>query len=148
MLNVGIIGLGNAGNQVAVLAKEKLNIPVIAINSSEKDLETVPDSIPKKKITDKDGISHGAGKDRMLAKKFLKDSVMKLLKDEDVTSMITDYPKQIQEVSKEIKKVAENNEEIKEEDDKEKESVDSEYEIFVRYYITMVIEPSEESKRE
>ena len=37
---------------------------------------------------------------------------------------------------------------IKEEDDKEKESVDSEYEIFVRYYITMVIEPSEESKRE
>ena len=34
MLEVGIIGIGNAGNQVASLAKEKLNIPVIAINSS------------------------------------------------------------------------------------------------------------------
>lgn len=88
MLKVGIIGLGNAGNQVAVLAKEKLNVPAIAINSSEKDLETVPDSIPKKKITDRDGISHGAGKDRSLAKKFLKDSVMGLLKDEDVTTMV------------------------------------------------------------
>ena len=75
-------------------------------------------------------------------------STQQLMMNQNLTSMITHYPKQIQEVSKEIKKVAENNEEIKEEDDKEKESVDSEYEIFVRYYITMVIEPSEESKRE
>ena len=68
--------------------------------------------------------------------------------NQNLTSMIADYPKQIQEGSKEIKKVIENNEEIKKENDKDKESVDSEYEIFVRYYITMVIEPSEESKRE
>jgi cell division GTPase FtsZ len=88
MLEVGLIGTGNAGNQLAVLCKEKLNIPVLAINSSEKDLETVPDTVPKRKITDKDGISHGAGKDRSLAKKFLKDSVMKILKDEEITNMI------------------------------------------------------------
>ena len=75
-------------------------------------------------------------------------STQQLMMNQNLTSMITDYPKQIQEGSKEIKKAIEHNEEIKEEDDKEKESVDSEYEIFVRYYITMVIEPSEESKRE
>ena len=90
MLNVGFIGSGNAGNQLAVLCHERLNIPVLAINSSEKDLETVPDTIPKRKITDKDGISHGAGKDRALAKKFLKDSVMSILKDEEITNMIAE----------------------------------------------------------
>ena len=55
MLKIGVIGIGNTGNQVAALAKERLNVPVIAINSSEKDLETVPDTIPKKLIKDKDG---------------------------------------------------------------------------------------------
>jgi cell division GTPase FtsZ len=90
MLKVGIIGIGNTGNQVAALAKEKLNIPVIAINSSEKDLETVSNDIPKKLISDKDGLTQGAGKDRALAKKYLKDSVMNLIKDEDVVKMISD----------------------------------------------------------
>lgn len=88
MLEVGIIGIGNTGNQVAALAKEKLNIPVVAINSSEKDLETVPDSIPKKLITDKDGLSSGAGKDRKLAKSYLKDSITSLLKDKEMVEMI------------------------------------------------------------
>ena len=89
MLNVGIIGIGNTGNQVAELAKRELSIPVIAINSSEKDLETVSSDIPKKMITDKEGISHGAGKDRGLAKKYLKDSVMSLIKDTDIVSMVS-----------------------------------------------------------
>ena len=53
MLEVGLIGIGNAGNQVASLAKEKLGIDVYAINSSEKDFETVPNGIPKKLIGDK-----------------------------------------------------------------------------------------------
>lgn len=89
MLKVGIIGIGNTGNQVAELAKKELNIPVVAINSSEKDLETVSNDIPKKMITDKDGISQGAGKDRSLAKKYLKDSVMNLLKDTDIMDMVS-----------------------------------------------------------
>lgn len=88
MLKVGILGLGNTGNQIAALAKERLGIPVIAINSSEKDLETVPDNIPKKQISSKEGETKGAGKDRSLAVSFLKDSVVGLIKDEDVTSMI------------------------------------------------------------
>lgn len=89
MLEVGIIGLGNTGNQVAALAKEKLGIPVVAINSSEKDLETVPNNIPKKLISDKDGLSAGAGKDRTLAKSYLKDSITNLLKDQEMIDMIS-----------------------------------------------------------
>lgn len=89
MLEVGIIGIGNTGNQVASLAKEKLGIPVLAINSSEKDLETVPNNIPKKLITDKDGLSSGAGKDRQLAKNYLKDSITNLLKDQEIIDLIS-----------------------------------------------------------
>jgi cell division protein ftsZ homolog 3 len=89
MLEVGIIGIGNTGNQVASLAKEKLGIPVLAINSSEKDLETVPNNIPKKLITDKDGLSSGAGKDRQLAKTYLKDSITNLLKDQEIIELIS-----------------------------------------------------------
>ena len=48
MLKVGIIGIGNTGNQIATLAMKRLNIPVIAVNSSEKDLETVPDAVPNR----------------------------------------------------------------------------------------------------
>ena len=70
MLNVGIIGLGNTGNQIASLAFDKLHIPVIAVNSSEKDLETIPNAIPKKLISDAKGQSQGAGKNRQLAKKI------------------------------------------------------------------------------
>lgn len=90
MLKIGVIGIGNTGNQVAALAKERLSIPVIAINSSDKDLETLPDSIPKKLITSKDGeCDRGSGKDRNRAKKYLKDSVMDIIKDEEIIKMIS-----------------------------------------------------------
>ena len=79
MLNVGVIGLGNTGNQIAALASQMLKIPVLAVNSSQKDLETVTDTIPKRLIVDADGLSQGAGKNRQLAKKYLKDSIMGLL---------------------------------------------------------------------
>ena len=88
MLNVGVIGIGNTGNQVASLAKNKLHIPVLAINSSEKDLEVVPQDIPKKLIQNGSGFSQGAGKDRSLAKKYLKDSIMSLTGDKDIISMV------------------------------------------------------------
>ena len=90
MLNVGIIGLGNTGNQIASLAFEKLHIPVIAVNSSEKDLETISASIPKKLISDANGQSQGAGKNRHLAKKYLKDSIMGFLSSDEVQSFICD----------------------------------------------------------
>lgn len=84
MLKVGIIGLGNAGNQIAALAADKLKIPVMAINTSEKDLETLPGNIPKKLIGASGSASvQGAGKDREKAKEYLKDSVMALISQDD-----------------------------------------------------------------
>ena len=88
MLNVGVIGLGNTGNQIASIAYEQLKIPVMAVNSSEKDLETINNNIPKKLITDADGESKGAGKNRQLAKKYLKDSIMTFLSSEDVQEFV------------------------------------------------------------
>lgn len=89
MLNVGIIGLGNTGNQVAQLAKQRLGIPVIAINSSEKDLETISGDIPRKLISDKAGLSSGAGKDRSRAKEYLKDSIMALIRDQEIIDIVS-----------------------------------------------------------
>lgn len=88
MLNVGIIGIGNTGNQIASLAFEQMHIPAIAVNSSEKDLETIANAIPKKLISDAKGQSQGAGKNRQLAKQYLKDSIMGFLSAEDVTSFV------------------------------------------------------------
>ena len=88
MLNVGIIGIGNTGNQIAALAYERLKVPAMAINSSEKDLETISDNIPKTLIKDAEGESQGAGKNRTLAKKYLKDSIVSFLSSKDVQEFI------------------------------------------------------------
>lgn len=77
MLNVGVIGIGNCGNQVAVLAAKELGCDVIAINSSKNDLNTLPDTIPYILIGDE----RGAGKNRNDAKKFLKESIMDMIQD-------------------------------------------------------------------
>ena len=82
MLKVGIIGVGNTGNQIASLAKDKLDIPVMAINSSAKDLDTISKGVEKYLLVNEEGVSQGAGKNRALAKKYLKDSIMKFLSDE------------------------------------------------------------------
>lgn len=88
MLRIGVIGIGNTGNQIAALAMNELKIPVIAINSSEHDLEQVPSGVTKLLIADKDGLTHGAGKDRKLAKKFLKDSITGLVNREEVSNLM------------------------------------------------------------
>lgn len=85
MLKVGFIGVGNTGNQIASLCNKELGIPVIAMNSSEKDLDTIPEDIKRILITDEKGESQGAGKNRTLAKTYLKDSIMGLINDEDVS---------------------------------------------------------------
>lgn len=78
MLNVGVIGVGNCGNQVAKLAYTEANCDVFAINTSENDLATIPENIPKKCIGD----LQGSGKNRAAAKAFLKEGVMELTHDE------------------------------------------------------------------
>lgn len=84
MLKVGVIGVGNAGNQVASLSKELLGMQAVAINCSEKDLETLPDTIDKLLIGD----AKGAGKVRKDAKLFLKDKIMNLLNSDIILSMM------------------------------------------------------------
>jgi hypothetical protein len=86
MLRVGIIGCGNAGNQVAELAAKALAIPAIAINSSEKDLSTI--TIDKIAIG-----TQGSGKDRNIAKKYMKTNAGKLLDVNDpegIAGMVDD----------------------------------------------------------
>lgn len=90
MLKIGIIGIGNTGNQIAALGAKELNIPVLAINSSEKDLETIGNNIPKVIISDKEGLSKGAGKDRKLAKKLLKDSILNLIQGDELQTLMKD----------------------------------------------------------
>lgn len=78
MLNVGVIGIGNCGNQIACLANKEAHCDVFAINTSENDLATLASDIPKKLVGD----SQGTGKNRAAAKQFLKDSIMELIRDE------------------------------------------------------------------
>lgn len=78
MLNVGIIGIGNAGSQVAATAI-KQNIDAVVINSSENDLSTISNSIIKFPLGD----LRGAGKNRTEAKKFLKESIRKILEEDN-----------------------------------------------------------------
>ena len=83
MLDISVVGIGNAGSQVAALAAEKLKVPVLAINSSEKDLQTIPETIPHYLMGDE----KGAGKERLAAKKFLKDSIMDILSSEQAVEV-------------------------------------------------------------
>ena len=77
MLEAGIIGIGNAGSQVASLALSE-NIDAVVMNSSENDLSTIPDTVIKFPLGD----LRGAGKNRSEAKRFLKESIRKILEQE------------------------------------------------------------------
>lgn len=87
MLKVGILGYGNAGNQVVATAyTEKSMIPVFALNTSETDLQTLPDQVPKIMIGD----GHGSGKNRDDSKKFLGGILNNLVTHGDVKKFILD----------------------------------------------------------
>ena len=74
MLNVSVIGIGNAGNQVAALAKQA-GFSAMALNSSDKDLSTVKSVVTTLIVGDE----KGAGKDRNTAKAFIKESIREML---------------------------------------------------------------------
>lgn len=80
MLNLGIIGIGNAGNQVASLASEVMGIDAICINSSEKDLAMVGGKAKKILIGD----SKGAGKNRDEAKAFIKANIKDICNSDEM----------------------------------------------------------------
>lgn len=86
MLDIGVIGVGNCGNQVARLAYKDADVPAFLINSSERDLATIDENLPMRCIGD----LQGSGKDREEAKKFLKAACMELVRDEEfITFMET-----------------------------------------------------------
>ena len=82
MLKIGVIGIGNAGNQVADLAKRN-SIDGIAINTSEKDISTLTD-VESIIIGDE----KGAGKDRNIAKEFIKVAIKNLLDQKQFINII------------------------------------------------------------
>lgn len=85
MLKMGILGVGNAGNQV-VASAHTMQAPVTyyALNCSEQDLNTIPDGIPKRLIGD----GRGSGKNRDESKASLASSISEVLKNEDMQAFI------------------------------------------------------------
>lgn len=80
---IAIIGLGNAGGQVANLAESKYGdlFDCIYVNSSESDLAMVsPNSEYKYKIGNREEIE-GSGKNRMKMKQYLKSDINQILGD-------------------------------------------------------------------
>lgn len=84
MLNVGVIGIGNCGSQVAELAKNKLAIDAVAMNTSEMDLSMVSDKLTKILIGD----GRGAAKNRDVAKSALKSKIQEIIKREGFEEFI------------------------------------------------------------
>lgn len=86
MLRIGMLGIGNAGNQVLVSAKTIMpDVPLFAINCSKQDIATLPKDIKSLVIGD----GKGAGKDRKEAKKSLSVSAQKLFtENEDIKNFI------------------------------------------------------------
>ena len=74
-LKVGVLGIGNAGGQVAALAKKEEDIAAIAINVSEDDNETLKGVVTTLGI----GNAMGSGKNRDRAKTFGKAAIKNLI---------------------------------------------------------------------
>lgn len=75
MLKVGVVGIGNAGNQVADGIKAAMpEIDAVAVNSSKNDFAAL-NYVPAVIVGDE----KGAGKDRKIAKTFVQKEIKKLL---------------------------------------------------------------------
>lgn len=83
MLTLGVIGIGNAGNQVADLASMK-GFPAIALNTSTSDIETLKNV--KSVIIGED--RQGSGKDRSTAKSYAKANIQQLLGNSELTNIL------------------------------------------------------------
>lgn len=84
MLKTAVIGVGNAGGNVAKLVHEKASFPAIALNTSNQDLTAIGDSIPVLLFGDGKGI----GKNRDGSKEELKKSVQALIGDEKMINTL------------------------------------------------------------
>lgn len=84
MLKIGVIGIGNAGGQVADLATTK-GFEAVALNTSVTDTESL--KVVQSIII---GDEKGSGKDRATAKSFARANLDSILKNEIVTDMLND----------------------------------------------------------
>ena len=83
-MKIGVIGLGNAGGQVAELA-QKNGFDALAINVSEDDTRTLEEV-----DTIIIGNSMGSGKNRDVAKRYGKNSIKEILSQDKVTTFAND----------------------------------------------------------
>ena len=83
LLDVGVIGLGNCGSQVAALAAAMKQFPALGVNTSERDIDAVK-SVNGFSVIFMDGA--GAGKDISIARNILKTHINSFLVDEKFTS--------------------------------------------------------------
>ena len=87
MLKCGILGVGNAGNQVvSYAASVQAPFNLLAMNCSSEDLRMVPDSVPRLVIGD----GRGAGKNRSESKTFLSEDVTGVIKSDCLKNFLTD----------------------------------------------------------
>ena len=84
MLKTAVIGVGNAGGNVAKMVHEESGFPAIALNTSNQDLSAIGDSIPVLLFGDGKGI----GKNRDGSKEELKKSVQTLISDEKMLNVL------------------------------------------------------------
>ena len=84
-IKIGVIGLGNAGGQVAAKAVSE-NIPAIAINVSADDTKSLED---KGVTTMLIGNNMGSGKNREVAKKYGKESIKEILDQTEFKSFMS-----------------------------------------------------------
>jgi hypothetical protein len=87
LLNTGILGIGNQGNMVAALANSRqVPIPVLGLNTSERDIDAVKSTTSIDCLYIGDG--KGAGKDRTLSKEALKSYIESFMGDETFQKFI------------------------------------------------------------
>lgn len=87
--NIGIIGVGNCGGQVAYLAERRYGtlFDCIYINTSQADLSMINTQSIKFKIGNNNEIE-GSGKNRTKMKGYLRNDIEKLLSDENFLNII------------------------------------------------------------
>lgn len=86
MLRTTVIGIGNAGGNVAKLVHEEAKFPAIAINTSNQDLKSVGDSIPVILFGDGKGI----GKNRDDSKAELKKAIQAIVASDKMQAVLND----------------------------------------------------------
>ena len=87
--NIGIIGVGNCGGQVACLAEKKYEslFDSMYLNTSQADLSMISGSGLKIKIGNDDEIE-GSGKNRTKMKGYLRDDIEKVLSNQQFVNTI------------------------------------------------------------